>query len=154
MSITNKKIIVNQLDTKIKKLSLLKNLVPPEEGWINLFRKTLNMSLRQLADRMQISIQGASKLEKNEAEGAITINTLRKVGDAMNLTLVYGFLPKDESLEKMIERKAAEIATKIVMRTSATMKLEDQEVSSQRLKESIDELTEELKKEMPKSLWD
>ena len=154
MGTNTKNIVVNQLDNKLKDLRLLKNFTSPEGGWIHLFRKTLNMSLRQLADRMQITIQGASKLEKNEAEGAITINTLRKVGDAMDLTLVYGFLPKDESLDKMIERKAVEMASKIVMRTSATMKLEDQEVSSQRLKESIEELTKELKKEIPKSLWD
>jgi predicted DNA-binding mobile mystery protein A len=154
MSSKNNKLIVNQLDTKLQNLYLLKEFAVPEGGWISLFRKTLNMSLRQLAERLQMTIQGASKIEKNEAEGAISLNTLRKAGEAMDLKLVYGFIPKDESLEKLVERKATEIATKIVMRTSATMRLEDQEVSSQRIKQSIEELTEELKKEMPKSLWD
>ena len=154
MSSKNNKLIVNQLDTKLQNLYLLKDFVVPEGGWISLFRKTLNMSLRQLAERLQMTIQGASKIEKNEAEGAISLNTLRKAGEAMDLKLVYGFIPKDESLEKLVEQKAAEIATRIVMRTSATMRLEDQEVSSQRIKDSIEALTEELKKEMPKSLWD
>jgi predicted DNA-binding mobile mystery protein A len=150
----NNNLIVNQLDNKLQKLSPLMDLAVPENGWINLFRTSLNMSLRQLADRMDMTIQGASKIEKNEVEGAITLNTLKKAGKAMDLKLVYGFVPKNGSLEKLIEQKAAEMASKIVMRTSTTMKLEDQEVSSQRIKAAIEELTAELKKEIPKSLWD
>jgi predicted DNA-binding mobile mystery protein A len=150
----NNNLIVNQLDNKLQKLSPLMDVAVPENGWINLFRTSLNMSLRQLADRMDMTIQGASKIEKTEAEGAITLNTLKKAGEAMDLKLVYGFVPNNGSLEKLIEQKAAEMASKIVMRTSTTMKLEDQEVSSQRIKAAIEELTAELKKEIPKSLWD
>jgi hypothetical protein len=54
----------------------------------------------------------------------------------------------------MIEKKASEIAKKIVNRTSTTMKLEDQENTQMRLSQAIKELTEELKRKMPKSLWD
>lgn len=70
------------------------------------------------------------------------------------MKLVYGFIPKDGSLEKMVEQQAAELAKKIVLRTSTTMKLEDQENSSQRIKEAIADMTDELKRAMPKSLWD
>jgi predicted DNA-binding mobile mystery protein A len=153
MSKNNNALIINQLDNRLQNLQIT-NLFVPEGGWLNLFRKSINMSLRQLADRMEITIQGASKLEKNEVEGVITLNSLKKAGEAMGLKLVYGFVPENGSLEKLVEQKAAEMATKIVMRTSTTMKLEDQEVSGQRLKQSIEELTEELKKEIPKSLWD
>ncbi|WP_316846144.1 hypothetical protein [Pedobacter psychrodurus] len=72
----------------------------------------------------------------------------------MNMELVYGFVPKAGSLDAMIEEKANELATKIVLRTSNTMKLEDQENFKERVEKAINERTEELKKEMPKILWD
>jgi hypothetical protein len=50
------------------------------------------------------------------------------------MELVYGLVPKDGSIEKLIDRKAKELATRIVSRTSNSMKLEDQENTQQRLK--------------------
>lgn len=154
MKSKNRKLIIRQLDKKLQALQPLRDMERPKDGWIFLIRKTLNMSLRQLGDRLSVSPQGMTKVEKNEAEGRITLKSLREAGDALNLKLVYGFVPKDGSLEKMIEKRAAELAHKIVMRTSTTMKLEDQENSNQRIREAIDDMTEELKREMPKSLWD
>ena len=63
-------------------------------------------------------------------------------------------MPKDGSLEAMIEQKAREQAIKIIKRTSVPMKLEDQENSQSRLEEALAELTNDIKREMPKSLWD
>ena len=68
--------------------------------------------------------------------------------------LVYGLVPKDGSIEKLIDRKAKELATRIVLRTSNTMKLEDQENTQQRLKKAIEERTAVTKNELPKILWD
>jgi hypothetical protein len=79
---------------------------------------------------------------------------LREAAEALDMTLVYGFIPKDGSLEKMIERKAYEKARKIVSRTSTTMKLEDQGNSKERIKQAVAEPAEEIKREMPKNLWD
>jgi hypothetical protein len=70
------------------------------------------------------------------------------------MELVYGFVPKDGSLDALIERKAKELATEIVMRTSNSMKLEDQEISYGRIQKAIEERTISLKNEMPKILWD
>jgi len=154
MKLKNSKLIIRQLDKRLQDLHPLRNMEHPKEGWIALIRKTLNMSLRQLGGRLSVTPQGMTKIEKNEAEGSITLNSLREAGDALNMKLVYGFVPKDGSLEKIIEKRAAELAHKIVMRTSTTMKLEDQENSDQRIKEAIADMTEELKREMPKSLWD
>lgn len=150
----NKKLIITQIDRRLQTLQPLRDMEYPKEGWIVLIRKTLNMPLRQLGERLSVTPQGVAKIEKNEAEGSITLNSLREAGDALNMKLVYGFVSKDGSLEKMIEKRAAELAHKIVMRTSATMKLEDQENSDQRIREAIADMTEELKREMPKSLWD
>jgi hypothetical protein len=41
------------------------------------------------------------------------------------MQLLYGFVPNDGSLDALIEKRAAELATQIVFRTSNTRKLED-----------------------------
>jgi len=70
------------------------------------------------------------------------------------MELVYWFVPMDGSLEALIDRKAREFATKIVSRTSNSMKLEDQENSEMRLNKSIEEWIIMLKLEISKVLWD
>lgn len=154
MKLKNSKLVIRQLDKRVQTLLPLHELEVPKEGWIALIRKTLNMSLRQLGQRLSVTPQGMKKIESNEADGGITLNALREAGDALNMKLVYGFIPKEGSVEKMIENRAKDLARKIVMRTSTTMKLEDQENSDQRIKEAIADMTEEFKREMPKSLWD
>jgi len=65
-------------------------------------------------------------------------------------------LSADSTKQKMllIERRATELAAKIVLRTSNTMTLEDQGNSKYRIKKAIKERAEEIKNEMPKILWD
>jgi hypothetical protein len=72
----------------------------------------------------------------------------------MDMHLVYGFVPVDGNLDALIDRKAKELATQIVMRTSNTMKLEDQENTKKRIEKAIQERTDSIKNEMPKILWD
>jgi vacuolar-type H+-ATPase subunit H len=72
----------------------------------------------------------------------------------MDMKLVYCLVPVDGSLDAYIDRKAKELATKIVNRTSTTMKLEDQEISNKRIKKAIEERKAIIKHEMPKMLWD
>jgi predicted DNA-binding mobile mystery protein A len=149
----NSHLVLRQLDKKLHNLLLLRDITPAS-GWIRLIRTTLNMSLRQLGNKLSMTLQSLSDIEKREVEGTITLKTLKEAAEALDMTLVYGFLPKDGSLEKMIERRAHEMAVKIVNRTSTTMKLEDQQNSAERIQQAVEELTEELKREMPKSLWD
>jgi hypothetical protein len=54
----------------------------------------------------------------------------------------------------LIKRRAGALARQIVLRTSASMKLEDQENSSARIEQAINEKTEELIDDLPKYLWD
>ena len=70
------------------------------------------------------------------------------------MQLVYALVPKDGTLEDLIERKARELAIRIVSRTSTNMKLEDQEISKERQKNAIEERAAIIKNEMPKTLWD
>lgn len=126
----------------------------PVHGWIRTLRQALNMSQKQIGQRLGISRQGVQLLERRESEGGISLNSLRDVAHAMDMELVYALIPRDGSLEKLVFRKARALAESIVQRTSQSMTLEDQKVSDQRLNESIREMTETFVRELPKSLWD
>lgn len=153
MKIQNSKLVVQQLDKKFQALNALQDIIPAK-GWISVIRKTLNMSLRQLGNKMSITPQSVRDLEKREEEKTVTLKALAEAAEALDMILVYGFIPKDGSLEKFIERKAYEKAQEIVRRTSTTMKLEDQGNTKARLEQAVAEMAEEIKREMPKTLWD
>jgi len=133
---------------------LLDSIVIPHEGWIYSIRNALGMTLRQLGNRLNITAQSAKEIEEREKNGTVSLAVLRQVGVALDMKLVYGFIPKAGSLEKMIENRAKEIAEEIVRRTSASMVLEDQGNTETRLRKAIQEKTAELKHEMPRYLWD
>lgn len=145
---------LQQINQKLERFSILKDVERPSIGWIKSVRTALGISLQQLGSKKDISKQSVLSIEKREQDGTITLNALREAGDAMGLELVYGFIPKDGSLDAYIERKARELAKEIVLRSSNTMKLEDQENSNERIKKAIEERTEELIKNQPKILWD
>lgn len=67
-----------------------------QKGWLKKTRQALHLSSNSLADKLQISRAGYHKLEKNEEIGAITINTLSKVAEAMDCELVYCLRPKSK----------------------------------------------------------
>ena len=144
---------IQQLDKQLAAWAQHAPHTPPT-GWISVLRKTLGMPLRVLGARLGMTAEGAKRLEMREAEGAITIQALRKAAEAMDMRLHYALIPKDGSLDKLIERKAWELAQDIVLRTHQTMKLEGQAVSEERLKVAIAEKTAELRRELPKQLWD
>ena len=143
-----------QTDRKLKDFAGLKNVERPSKGWINAIRTTLNMSLSQLGRRLKKTPATVAEIEEREMNNSITLKKLIEVGEALDLQLVYGFVPKESSLEKMIEKRAESKAHEIVMRTSHTMKLEEQENSKERIQQAIKERREALKRELPKYLWD
>ena len=149
-----KSLQLQQLNSKMLSFTSLNQIAVPPTGWIKAIRTSLGMSMQQLGNKLSISKQGILDIEKREKEGSITIKALREIGQALDMQLVYGFVPNDGSLDALIEKRATELATKIVFRTSASMKLEDQANTDTRIKKAIEERAEEIKKEMPKILWD
>ena len=147
-------IILRQLDRKIKMLRKAENMTIPSSGWIFVIRRALGMSLRQLGLRMDITPQSVKEMEDREKNGTISLNVLREFGKSMDMKLVYGFIPKQKSLEKLVEERAVRLAEEIVKRTSTNMELEDQKLGSELIKKAIKEKAVEFKQEMPKFLWD
>ena len=144
-------LLLNQTQEKINSFSALKSVEKPDKGWVNTIRVSIKMSLRQLGERLHISPQGVKDLEKREESGAITLNSLKEVGRALDMDLVYGFISRHNSLEDMIEERAREIAEEVVLRT---IKLDNQKNSENDIKKAIQQKTYEISSKMPSNLRD
>jgi predicted DNA-binding mobile mystery protein A len=151
---SHKQLLIKQLDAKIQKLRLSGNQIAPSNGWIKAIRTALGIPRRSIAKKLGISEPTLLGIEEREVEGTISMKTLRETAEALDLVLVYGFVPKDKSLRAYIRKKAHAAAKKIVLRTASTMELEDQAISDKRIKAAIMEKTRELESKLPKFLWD
>lgn len=149
-----KKLLIDQLDQKLGVFKGAEMAPVPQKGWINTIRTTLNMTMDQLGTKLRLTKGAIQKIEEREAIGQITINKLKEVGKALDLKFVYGFVPKDGTIDNLINSKAEKLARKIVLRTNQNMKLEDQGISDEKINQSIIDLANEIKREMRKSLWD
>ena len=147
-------LVIGQMDKKLTMFQPVEQVIVPDKGWLNAVRTSLKMTLQQFGSRLHITPQSVNELELREASGNITLNRLREAADALDMKLVYGMVPKHGSIEAMIEKRAKELARKIVLRTSNSMKLEDQENSAERIEKAINEKAEEIKEELPKYLWE
>ncbi|MBL0305720.1 MAG: mobile mystery protein A [Chitinophagaceae bacterium] len=151
---SKKSLQIQQLNSKMLAFASLQKVAPPPTGWIKAIRNAIGMSMLQLGKRLSITKQSVQDIERREKDGSISIKALREAARALDMQLIYGFVPNDGSLEALIDRKAKELATQIVQRTSNSMKLEDQENTKQRIEKAIEERTTIIKNEMPKTLWD
>lgn len=153
MKTEQRRLSITQLDKKIAHFTEAKKQPVPGEGWIYSIRTALGMSLKQLGNRLKMTPQGVKDMERREKDGSLTLQRLRDVAAALDMQLVYGLVPKDKTLEDIIEKRARELAREIVMRTSQTMHLENQGLDANAIKEAIELRAEKIKKEMPSDLW-
>ena len=149
-----KKLLIEQLDQKLKYFQKTEMVLVPEKGWVNTIRTALNMTMAQLGTKLNITRQGVKSIEESEAKGTISLNSLKDIAEALDLKFVYGFVPKDGTIDNLINSKAEKLARKIVLRTNQNMKLENQGIRDEKINESIIDLANEIKREMRKSLWD
>jgi len=151
---TQKKLLLEQLDRKLKPFIGVEMVTIPDKGWVNAIRITLNMTLEQLGKKIGITKQGVKRIEESEAAGTITLKSLKEVGNALEMKFVYGFIPVDGSIDSLIERKSKILAEKIILRTNHNMMIENQSIEKENLKKAIEDLTQEIKTEVKKKIWD
>ena len=154
MKSSSVQLLLDQMQEKLIPFSDLKSETKPDNGWVNSIRISIKMSLRQLGERLHITPQGVRDLEKREKEGAITINTLKEVGRALDMDLVYGFISRHNSLEVMIEERAREIAEEVVLKRRQTMNLDSSIKLETSIEKAIQHKTYEIASKMPSNLWD
>lgn len=145
--------MLKQMSEQLTKFSALKELRMPTSGWLKTIRSTLGMTMSQLGNRLNLSQPRIHTIEKAEVAGTITLNTLRKIADALDCELVYALLPR-KGLEALREQQARSIAEKLMDRVSHTMALEKQEVSKDQTEFQLRELINQLLNEHSKKLWE
>ena len=148
------KLVLEQLDNKMKSLSAVSELSLPSEGWMYNIRQALGISLKQLGEKMKLTPAGVKEMEKREKNSSVSLKSLNDFASALDLKFIYAFVPKNGSFEKMIEKRAYEIAEHIVLKTSHSMSLEAQQNNPARIKKAISDRAQQIIHEMPKYLWD
>ncbi|MCP3659536.1 MAG: mobile mystery protein A [Bacteroidetes bacterium] len=149
-----RKILLQQLDDKIKKFNNIKKYNIPKSGWIYNIRMAINMSLSQLGKKLKMTPQGIRELEQRELNKSITISSLEKIARALDMNFIYGFIPKEGSIKKKLDNRIKKKAIDIVSRTSRMMELEDQKNKQKRINSAIQEKIIEFNHKIPKHLWD
>ena len=152
MSKIFKKLQLQQTDKSLEPWRSAKLSLLPKRGWIRTLRTSLGMPLKVLGERLGITSAGVSKLEKSEASGTITLNSLRKIADALDCELEYALIPKT-SLKEMREQQATKQAQEQIGAVSHSMMLAGQEVDQASHQLIFEELVKELLDGNDKRLW-
>ena len=137
------------MNEALTQLAPMKAVNVPIKGWIRAIRETLGMTGEQLARKLRTNKQRISRIEQDEIQGKLTLNTLRNVADALDCTLVYGLVPK-HGLDQTIRQRAILLAQKRINRSRQMMGLGGQAVDEQ--DESY--MVSDIMDEMPKALWE
>jgi predicted DNA-binding mobile mystery protein A len=154
MKNSNQKLYLEQIDRKIKSFKVLKKESVPPLGWINALRSALGMSLQQLGKKLGVTPPSVKEMEIREKHKTITLKTLEDVAQALDMDLVYAFIPRKNSLKEMIKLQADKVAKGVVLETDYNMQLESQGNSNARIKKAIKERQKEIISKMPRYLWD
>src|SRR4051794_16398056 len=100
-----KRLRLRQLDQRLAPWLQLRQVPIPRGGWIQAIRNTLGMGITQLARRLGTKAPTVVDFEKREIEGTITLNSLRRVAEAMDCSLVYALVP-NTALETIVRDQA------------------------------------------------
>lgn len=137
-------------DTAAQQLS---GLSDPKEGWIATIRKALSMSGAQLARRAGVTKAAIYQAERNEREGAITLNQMEKTAQALGCRFVYAIVPDDE-IKTIVRQHARQKVEALVKRASAHMALEKQSLPTHETRAEIERQAEEMARNMPSDFWE
>lgn len=148
----NHRLLRSQLDKRLAPLRRA-NLSSPKSGWIRTIRTSLGMTATQLAKRVGVTPQSIKDYEEAEESGTISVATLKKIAAALECEPHVVLVPR-ESLEAIVKKQALKSATKIVSHADTQMKLEAQGTGKGFKKQQIQELAEEIAKEMSRELWE
>lgn len=93
-----------ELDSQLREFATLKNTIAPPCGWIKTVRLALGMNSSALARRINISPQGARKLEQSEADGSISLNTLARIAAGLDCEVRYVLIPRTSLVDQVLRK--------------------------------------------------
>ncbi len=133
------------VDQVNRRMKAIRKIIPDTRirtGWIRYLRQSLNMTLKQLANRTNLSTPTVAQAERGEAAGKITISTLKTMAHAMECEFIYAFVPRTD-IDIIMKNAAQEKAKKLLANADTHMTLEDQRVK-QSIEERINRLADQL----------
>lgn len=93
-----------ELDSQFREFAKLQASAAPRIGWVKTVRLALGMNSETLGRRIGISPQGVRQLEKSEADGSISLNTLAKIADGLNCDVRYVLVPRISLVDQVMAR--------------------------------------------------
>lgn len=148
-----KNMALDQVEVALDAWSGAKENPPPSRGWVQAIRSALDMTLAQLARRVGVAAPTLAKIERGEQAGTVSLNTLKRVAQALDCDLVYALVPRKPLRQKLRDR-AEEIARRRLARVSHSMSLEAQQVRGKARDRQLELLTREILEKRPRDLWD
>ena len=152
MNYWDKKLIREQLDNKLSTLKGFTAQGLKSIGWIKTIREALGMTSTNLASRVGVNQSRIIHMEKAERDGNIKISTMEKIADALDMDFVYGFVPRT-SLNEMVRQQAKKIALHKMERLDNTMRLEQQELSSEEKERALKDMIDRILIDGQKDFW-
>lgn len=142
-----------QLDKRLSLFNDSQSFARPPRGWVKAIREALGMTTAQLAKRLDVSQPRVVEIEKAEAKGAITLDSLERAAQALNCRLVYAIVPKT-SLDELVEERARLLAEKRLASARHTMALEAQGVDMSDEQEQFKQLVRRIVEQSGSALWE
>ena len=133
---------LKQLDRSLGPFRAAAKTPRPPKGWLRAIREAAGISASEVARTLKTSRQLPLQLERAEAEDRITLRSLKAAANALGCELVYGLVPKANSLHDLVEQRARSQAKKQVMGVEHSMALENQAVG--RVDEAVETETKRL----------
>jgi predicted DNA-binding mobile mystery protein A len=136
---------LNQINRRLSTLADLQTATVIRESWIGYIRRALQMTLKDLGNRLEVNPSAIAQAERNELSGKISLGRLRKIANAMDCDLVYAFIPKgqDKTIQSITLSHSLLKAELLLKEADLHMELEDQKVN-QSLEERIHQLAKKL----------
>jgi predicted DNA-binding mobile mystery protein A len=144
---------LQQTEESVHRFRELADQENPRRGWIRAIQQALGITNVQLARRLKLTPQTIENLQRNEVNGTIKLQTLRKLAEALGCRVVYAVVPP-KPLEEMRRDRAYAIASRQLRPVAHSMKLEDQGISDAEAQRALDRLVAELLNGNPKKLWE
>ena len=143
-----------QLDRRFDELKPFAEVAArPSRGWIRALREALGMTTGQMAKRLGVKQPRVIELERGEASGNITVQSLERAAEALGCRLVYVLIP-EKPLTDTIRQRASLLADRQLASVDQTMRLEAQGViNKDRQREARQRLVDDLL-QRPARLWD
>lgn len=142
------------LDEALSRFSTLKSVSRPRFGWARAVREALGMTRSQLASRVGLAGPTVATLERSEARGSITLESLDRLAHGMGCRVVYAIVPAEgPTLEKIVRDRAESVARERLSRVSHSMNLENQGVGAKSQRRQLARLVATLLAGSRRNLW-